>query len=75
MAPELNGGEDVGPSCRGAAPRSSEAPGPAHGERGGMRWLGTDGVAENRDECGSDGLPEADKGAGVDEMQWGGLPL
>jgi hypothetical protein len=41
---------------------SGEAPGPAHKERGGVRWLSTDGVAENRGERGGDGLPEADKG-------------
>jgi hypothetical protein len=41
---------------------SGEAPEPAHGERGGVRWLGTDGVAENRGERDGDGLPEADKG-------------
>jgi hypothetical protein len=29
--------------------------------RGGVRWLGTDGVVENRGECGGDGLPEADR--------------
>jgi hypothetical protein len=74
-APELNGGEDAGPSARGAAPKAGEAPGHAHRERGGMRWLGTNGVAENRGEHGSDGLPEVDKGAGADEMQWGGLHL
>jgi hypothetical protein len=61
MAPELNGGEDAGPSGRGAALRSGEAPGPVHGERGGVRWLGTDGVAENRGERGGDGLPGADR--------------
>jgi hypothetical protein len=26
-----------------------------------VRWPGTDEVVENRGECGSDGLPEADK--------------
>jgi hypothetical protein len=61
MAPEVNDGEGAGPSGRGAAPRSSEAPGPAHGERGGVRRLSTDGVVENRGECGGDGLPEADR--------------
>jgi hypothetical protein len=45
------------------------------GERGGVRWLGTDDVVENRGERGGDGLPEADKGAGVDEMQREGLLL
>jgi hypothetical protein len=40
-----------------------------------VRWLGTDGVAENRGEHGGDDLLEADKGAGADEMQWGGLLL
>jgi hypothetical protein len=28
--------------------------------KGGVRWLGTDGVSESRGECGDDGLPEAD---------------
>jgi hypothetical protein len=40
-----------------------------------VRWLGTDGMAENRGEHGGDGLPEADKGAGMDEMQRQGLLL
>jgi hypothetical protein len=40
-----------------------------------VRLLGTDGVAENRGERGGDVLPEADKGVGVDEMQWEGLLL
>jgi hypothetical protein len=75
MAPELNCGEGVGSSGRGATPCSSEAPVPAHRERGGVRWLGTDGVAENRGERCGGGLPEADKGAGADEMQWEGLLL
>jgi hypothetical protein len=61
-APEPNDGEGVGPLGRGAALSSSEAPGPAHGERGGVRWLGTDGVEENRGERGGVGLPEADNG-------------
>jgi hypothetical protein len=73
--PELNGGEGVSPSGRGATPSSGKAPRPVHGERGGVRWLGTDGMVENRSERGSDGLPEADKGAGVDEMQRDGLLL
>jgi hypothetical protein len=41
--------------------RSGEAPGPVQGERGGVRWLDTDGVVENRGERGGDGLPEADR--------------
>jgi hypothetical protein len=61
MAPELNSGEGVGPSDRGAAVRLDKASGPTHVERGGVRWLGTDGVAENRGERGGDGLPEADR--------------
>jgi hypothetical protein len=60
-APKLNGGEGAGPSGRGAALRSGEAPGPTHGERGGVRWLGTDGVAEKRGERGDDVLSEMDK--------------
>jgi hypothetical protein len=51
MASELNDGEGAGPSGWGAALGSSEALGPAYGERGGVRWLGTDEVAENRGEA------------------------
>jgi hypothetical protein len=40
-----------------------------------VRWLNTDGVAENRGERGSDGLPEVDKGAGTDEVEGDGLLL
>jgi hypothetical protein len=47
-APELNGGEGAGPSGRGAALGSGEALGHVYGERGGVRWLGTDEVLENR---------------------------
>jgi hypothetical protein len=47
MAPELNSGEGAGPLDRGAALGSGKALGPAHRERGGVRWLGTDEVAEN----------------------------
>jgi hypothetical protein len=61
MTPELNGREGAGPSSWGAALGSGEALGPTYGERGGVRWPGTDEVVENRGECGSDGLPEADK--------------
>jgi hypothetical protein len=60
-SPQLNGGEGVDPSSRGAALRSSKGPGPTHGERGGVRWLGTDGVAENRGKHGGDSLPEANR--------------
>jgi hypothetical protein len=59
-APELNDGEGADPLGRGAALGSGEALGPAYGERGGVRWLNTDEVAENRGERGVDGLPEAD---------------
>jgi hypothetical protein len=72
---KLNGGDDVDPLGRGVASRSGEAPGPVHGERGGVRCLVTDGVVENRGEHGGDGLSEVDKGAGAGEMQWGGLFL
>jgi hypothetical protein len=74
MVPELNGGELVSSLGRAATLSSSEAPGPMHGKRG-VRWLGTDGVVENRGESGGDGLPEVDKGVGMDEMQWEGLLL
>jgi hypothetical protein len=60
MAPELNDGEGAGPSGWGVALGSGEALGPAYRERGGVRWLGTNKVAENRGERGGDGLPEAD---------------
>jgi hypothetical protein len=52
-----------------AALKLKEAPGPAYGERGGLKWLGTDEATENRGGCGGDGLPEADTARGVDEMQ------
>jgi hypothetical protein len=58
--PELNGSEGADPSAWGAALGFGEALRPTYGERGGVRWLGTDEVAENRGECGSDGLPEED---------------
>jgi hypothetical protein len=41
MIPELNGGEGANPSGWGLAYR----------ERGEVRWLGTDEVAENRGEA------------------------
>jgi hypothetical protein len=43
-APELNGSEGVAFLVREAAPKLKEAPRPAYGERGGVRWLGTDGA-------------------------------
>jgi hypothetical protein len=48
MAPELNGGEGVTFLVQEAALKLKEAPRPAYGERGGVRWLGTDGAVENR---------------------------
>jgi hypothetical protein len=45
---ELNDGEGVGPSGWGAALGSGEALGSAHGERGGVRRLGTDRAVENK---------------------------
>jgi hypothetical protein len=74
-ASELNGGEGVGSSVWGATSSSGKAPEPAHGERGGVRWLGTDGVAENRGDRGGDDIPEVDKSAGANEMQQEGLLL
>jgi hypothetical protein len=59
-ASELNGGEGAGPSGRGAALGFGEALGPAYGERCGVRWLGTNELAENRGERDGDGLSEAD---------------
>jgi hypothetical protein len=60
MTPELNDGEGAGPSGWGAAMGPGGALGPAYGERGGVRWLGTDEVVENRGERDGDGLAEAD---------------
>jgi hypothetical protein len=71
MALELNGGEGAGPSGWGAALGSGEALGPTYGERGGVRWLGTDGAAENRGGCGGDGFPERGSGWGVDKRTGG----
>jgi hypothetical protein len=48
MTPELNGGEGVAFLVREVASKLKEALGPAYGERGGVRWLGTDGAAKNR---------------------------
>jgi hypothetical protein len=46
--PKLNDGEGVAFLVREAALKLKEAPGPTHGERGGVRWLGTDRAVENR---------------------------
>jgi hypothetical protein len=54
------GDEVVAFLVREAAPKLKEAPGPTYGERGGVRWLGTDGATENRGRCGGDRLPKAD---------------
>jgi hypothetical protein len=48
MAPEFNGGEGVTILVQEAALKLKEAPSPAYGKRGGVRWLGTDGATENR---------------------------
>jgi hypothetical protein len=48
MAPELNGSEGVAFLVQEAALRLKEAPGPTYGERGGVSWVGTDGVVKNR---------------------------
>jgi hypothetical protein len=32
-----------------------------------VRWLGTDGAAENRGGCGGDGLSEGGSGGGKDK--------
>jgi hypothetical protein len=60
-APKLNGGEGVNSSGWGAAPSSGEALGPAHGEEGGVRWLGTDGVVGSEARRRGGGLPEMNK--------------
>jgi hypothetical protein len=57
---ELNDGEGVTFLVWEAASKLKEAPGPAYGERGGVRWLGTNGAAKNRGGCDGDGLPEVD---------------
>jgi hypothetical protein len=54
--PELNSGESVSSSGRGATLSSGKAPRPAHGERGWVRWLGTGGVVENKGERNGDGF-------------------
>jgi hypothetical protein len=46
--PELNYREEVTWAGLGAALGPCGALGPAYGERGGVRWLGTDRAAENR---------------------------
>jgi hypothetical protein len=51
MASELNDGEGAGPLGWVATLGCGEALGPAYGERVGVRWLGTDEVAENRGEA------------------------
>jgi hypothetical protein len=48
--PELNDGEGASHLGWGVALGSGEALGPVYGGRGGVRWLGTDEVAENRGE-------------------------
>jgi hypothetical protein len=68
MAPELNGSEGAGPLGWEAALGSGEALGPTCRERGGVRWLGTDEVVENRGECGGSSLPEEGSGGGTDKM-------
>jgi hypothetical protein len=55
MVPELNGGEGVTFLVREAAPKLKEASAPAYGERGGVRCLGTDGVAKKQRQCGGVG--------------------
>jgi hypothetical protein len=44
----LNGGEGITFLVREATLKLMEAPGPAYGEGGGVRWLATDRAAENR---------------------------
>jgi hypothetical protein len=58
--PELNSSEGASPSGWGVALGSGEALGPAYGDRGGVRRLGTDEAMENIGGCGGDGLPEVD---------------
>jgi hypothetical protein len=40
-----------------------------------VRWLDTNGMADNRGKRGGEGLPETDKGVGAAEMQWDGFLL
>jgi hypothetical protein len=55
-APEVNSGEGITFLVREAAPKLKEDPGSTYGERGGVRWLDTDGAVENRGGCGGGGL-------------------
>jgi hypothetical protein len=58
MVLELNSGEGVTLTGLEVAPGPCGALRPAHGERSGVRRLGTDGVVEKQRWCGGDGLPE-----------------
>jgi hypothetical protein len=75
MAPELNSGEGVGPSGWVAALGSGEALGPAYGERVGVRWLGTDEVAEHRGEARPGRLTGGRQQWGHDQTNERGLLL
>jgi hypothetical protein len=70
MTLELNDGEGADSSGWEAALGSGEALRPAHGEKGGVRWLGTDGVSESRGECSDDGLPEANTVLARTRRRW-----
>jgi hypothetical protein len=73
--PELNGGEGAGPSGWGAALGSSQALGPTYGERGGVRWLGTNEVVENRGEARPGWLTGGRQWWGRGQMNGRGLLL
>jgi hypothetical protein len=68
---ELNGDEGAGPLGWGAALGFGEALGPAYRERGGVRCLGTDEVAENRGEARSWWLTGGRQRWGVDKRTGG----
>jgi hypothetical protein len=64
----LTGEEEVTWAGLGGTLRPCGSLGPAYGERGGVRCLGTDEAAENRGGCGGDNLPEGGSGGVVDKM-------
>jgi hypothetical protein len=71
----LNGGEGAGPSGWGAALGSGEALGPTYGERGGVKWLDTNEVAENRGEARPGRLTEGWQRLGHRQMSGRGFLL
>jgi hypothetical protein len=72
---ELNGDDGACPLGWGAALGSGEALGPAYRERGGVRCLGTDEVAENRGEARSGWLTRGRQRWGRGQTNGRGLLL